>query len=265
MTASTERIHPKAGEVGPEADVARIVALLHAEDRKAVRAAGRVRAAVARGAAFVAAALRDGGRLIYVGAGTSGRLGTLDAAECPPTFGTDPSQVIAIMAGGPAALVRSVEGAEDDAKAGARAMHGVSAADVVCGITASGTTPFVLGALRAARRRGARTILVACNPEAARQVKVTVRIAIATGPELVAGSTRLKAGTATKLVLNALTTAALVKLGAVSAGRMVRLKPTNAKLTRRAIQIVSDALGVGPAEAAARLRAAGSVDRALGR
>lgn len=260
---STEGIHRRAREVGPAADVGRIVALLHAEDRKAVRAAGRVRPAIARGAALIAAALRAGGRLIYVGAGTSGRLGTLDAAECPPTFGSEPSQIVAIIAGGPGALTEAVEGAEDDARAGAKAMRGVSAADVVCGITASGTTPFVLGALRAARRRGARTLLVACNPDAARKVAVTVRISPNTGPELVAGSTRLKAGTATKLVLNALTTAAMVKLGAVDAGRMVRLKPTNAKLTRRAIQIVSDGLGIPAAEAVTRLVAAGSVEGAL--
>ncbi len=262
---STEQVHPKGRQLGPRSSAKQVVALLHREDLRAVKAVGRVRAQVSEAAELIAACLLRGGRLIYAGAGTSGRLGALDAAECPPTFGTAPWQVIALMAGGRGALTRAIEGAEDDAAAGAGAIAGVKAAevDVVCAITASGTTPWVLAALKEARRRGARTVLVCCNPAIARRVKVDVRISPDTGPEVLAGSTRLKAGTATKLVLNALSTAAMVRLGHVASGRMAKLRPTNAKLRVRAVGIVADLLGVDRKEAAKRLKAAGTVAAAL--
>lgn len=196
---------------------------------------------VAAAARAVADALRAGGRLLYVGAGTSGRLGVLDASECPPTFGADPKQVRATLAGGRRALTRAVEGAEDDVAAGAEAVRRLRAgpSDVVCGISASASTPYVLGALAEARRRKARTVLVCCNPPGPR-TRVDILILAETGPELVAGSTRLKAGTATKLILNALTTAAFVSLGKVYRGRMVDVRPSNAKLQARAVRMVAE-------------------------
>src|SRR5712664_1250585 len=179
-----------------------IAALMNREDRRAVLAVGRAQPQIAAAVDMIVAALRDGGRLFFVGAGTSGRLGVLEAAECPPTFGTPRRLVQAIIAGGHAAVFRSREGAEDDARAAARAVGTrVRPGDVVVGVSASGVTPFVRAALAAARRRGARTVLVACNARGRGLV-----IAPATGPEVLAGSTRLKAGTATKLVLNTLTT-----------------------------------------------------------
>ena len=195
---------------------------MHQEDLAAVRAVRSARPFVAQAARAVAEALRAGGRLLYVGAGTSGRLGVLDASECPPTFGTAPSQVQAAIAGGRRALTSAVEGAEDDKAAGAEAVRRFRASprDVVCGISASASTPYVLGALAEARRRRARTMLVCCNPPRPR-TRVDWVILAPTGPELVAGSTRLKAGTATKLILNAITTAAFISLGTVYRGRMV--------------------------------------------
>lgn len=228
---------------------------LHEEDVHAVEAAGAVLPKVAEAAQKVAAALRQGGRLFYVGAGTSGRLGALDAAECPPTFGTSPRQVQAVIAGGRRALTRAVEGAEDDAREGARAMatYRVSKRDVVCGISASASTPFVLGALEEARRRGAGTVLVCCNLPSRGAKPADVVIAPRTGPELIAGSTRLKAGTATKLILNALSTAAMVSLGKVFRGRMVDVKPLNQKLRARAERMVAELAGLGSDEAKALL------------
>src|SRR5947208_5423782 len=193
----------------------------------------------------IVAALGGGGRLFFVGAGTSGRLGVLEAAECPPTFGTPPRLVQAIMAGGRPAVFRSREGAEDDARAAARAVGArVGPGDVVVGVSASGVTPFVRAALAAARRRGARTVLVACNPTTTRGAPADVIIAPAPGPEVLAGSTRLKAGTATKLVLNTLTTAAMARLGKVYGNRMVDLQPRSAKLRERAVRVITEIAGV---------------------
>lgn len=257
---STESVHPRS-EALDLSSFAEIVRLLHVEDVAAVSAVRKVLPQIARVAAVAAEAIRVGGRLIYVGAGTSGRLGVLDAAEVPPTFGTEPWQVVGVIAGGKAALTRSVEGAEDDALAGARAVRALRAgpSDLVCGITASGTTPFVLGALAQARRARATTALVCCNPEASAASAAHLVVAPRTGPELVAGSTRLKAGTATKLVLNAISTAAMVSLGRVYRGRMVDVAPTNRKLEGRARAIVADLTGLSPARAAALLaRAKGS-------
>jgi N-acetylmuramic acid 6-phosphate etherase len=216
------------------------------------------RAAPAIGAAveLVARALSRGGRLVFVGAGTSGRLGVIEAAECPPTFGTPPALVQAVIAGGRRAVFRSAEGAEDDAAEGARQIRRrTRAGDVVVGIAASGVTPFVRAALAEARRRKAQTVLVTCNPTVpSRAARVVITLAV--GPEVLAGSTRLKAGTATKLTLNTLTTAAFARLGKVYGNRMVDLRPRSAKLRARALALVRELGGVGEREAARLLRAA---------
>jgi N-acetylmuramic acid 6-phosphate etherase len=231
----TEALHPDADRLQ---GTARVLKAMHREDLVAVRAVGKILPELARLADEVADRLGTGGRLFYVGAGTSGRLGALDAAEWPPTFGTPPHLGQAIIAGGPRALLRSIEEVEADAKAGARAVAHVKPSDLVCGITAGGTTPFVLGALKEARRRGAATALVTCNPAA--PARVDFVIALKTGPEVVAGSTRLKAGTATKLVLNAISTAAMFRLGRVVRGRMLHVQPLNPKLRARLKRIRAD-------------------------
>ena len=191
---------------------------------------------------WVAKAFKEGGRLIYVGAGTSGRLGVLDASECPPTFRAEPGQVQGIIAGGPRALTNAIEGAEDDADAGGRAIQfrGVTKKDVVVGIAASGRTPFVWGALESANNCGAKSALICFNPSVKRRGGTpSLILAPAIGSEVLTGSTRLKAGTATKLILNCITTLAMVKLGKVAGNLMVDLNPKNEKLRERAIRIVT--------------------------
>lgn len=236
-----------------------IVSLLHREDRAAVEAVRRVLPSVTRVAEAARDALAAGGRIVYVGAGTSGRLGALDAAECPPTFGTDPAQVVALIAGGPKALIHAVEGAEDDAAAGAREIRAlrIGSRDLVIGISASATTPYVVGALKAARARGAKTALITAAARRGQAKTVDFLVAPKTGAELVAGSTRLKAGTATKLVLNAISTAAMVALGKVYRGRMVDLQVTNAKLRARAERMVAELTGLSLRRARRLLKAAG--------
>jgi len=208
-------------------------------------------------------AFRRGGRLFYVGAGTSGRLGVLDASECPPTFRTDLNMVQGIIAGGRPALERSVEGAEDDPAAGAHEIRTrqVRARDVVIGIAASGTTPFVWGALREAKRRRATTILLCFNPylQIPRPLRPTIIIAPNLGPELLTGSTRLKAGTATKLLLNTFTTLAMVRLGKVRSNLMIDLLPSNAKLRQRAVRVVQQLTSAEPSAAQAALERCGWV------
>jgi len=213
-------------------------------------------AALARGVEMISGVLRKGGRLFYIGAGTSGRLGMLDACEIPPTFGASPEMVQGIIAGGAAALLRSVEGAEDEGGAGALAIdeRGVAGADIVCGISASGRTPFVLCALAAARKRGARTILLTCNPARSRMEAFDLEIDLATGPEILTGSTRLKAGTATKIVLNILSTGAMVALGKVRGNLMIDLAITNTKLRDRAARLVAELAKCNYAEACERLQ-----------
>src|SRR5438309_1182091 len=241
---ATERANPKSRAL----DLLRpreIAALMNREDRRAVRAVGRVRAEIATAVNLIVAALRAGGRLFFVGAGTSGRLGVLEAAECPPTFGTPRRLVQAIMAGGRGAVFRSREGAEDDETAARRAVRArVRRGDIVVGISASGVTPFVRTALATARRRGAGTVLVTCNARGLGRLADQVRIAPATGPEVLAGSTRLKAGTATKLVLNTLTTASMTGLGRIYGNRMVDLEPRSAKLRERARRWMAEVAGV---------------------
>ena len=206
----------------------------------------------------VARVLRNGGRLFYVGAGTSGRLGVLDASEIPPTFGASRDMVQGIMAGGVSALHRSAEGAEDERGGGALAIdeRGVTGADIVCGITASGRTPFVLGALAAAKKRGAETILLTCNPARDRAEAFDLEIDLATGPEILTGSTRLKAGTATKIALNILSTGAMAALGKIQGNLMVDLAISNTKLRDRAARLLAEHAGCDYAQAIERLEAA---------
>jgi N-acetylmuramic acid 6-phosphate etherase len=231
-----------------------VVELLLDEDGRALAEAGRHAAAVARAAALVARALAVGRDVVFAGAGTSGRLGVLEAAECPPTFGTDPRRVRAAMAGGLTAVFRAVEGAEDRFDDGVRAARGLRRGDVLVGISASSVTPFARGALAGARRQGAGTVLVTCAPGRGLRGLAHVVVALAPGPEVLTGSTRLKAGSATKAVLNAITTAAMVRLGKAYGNLMVDLRPTSAKLRDRSRRIVAAAGGVEE-DAAARLLA----------
>lgn len=231
---------------------AEAVRLMNEEDRLVPEAVATQTGPIARAVDLVVAGLGQGGRLFYIGAGTSGRLGVLDASECPPTFGTDPEQVQGIIAGGTRALVASQEGAEDDREKGAREMseRQVGGRDIVVGIAASGVTPYVHGALERARQSGASTVFLTCNPNSADRVEVDVVIAPVVGPEIVTGSTRLKAGTATKLVLNTLSTVAMVRLGKVFENLMVDVQPLSAKLHDRARRILGELTGIGEDEAA---------------
>jgi N-acetylmuramic acid 6-phosphate etherase len=251
----TERANPRSARLD-RLDTRRIARLMNREDARVVRAVGRVAPHIAAAVDLVVRALAARGRLVFVGAGTSGRLGVLEAAECPPTFGTPPRLIQAVMAGGRSSVFRSREGAEDDARAGARAVRSrARPGDVVVGISASGVTPFVAGALRTARAVGARTVLIVCNPASARRRIADVIIAPAPGPEVLTGSTRLKAGTATKLVLNTLTTASMARLGKVYGNRMVDVQPRSAKLRARAARLVAEIGQVSPARARRLLRA----------
>jgi N-acetylmuramic acid 6-phosphate etherase len=223
-----------------------IVNLINSEDRRVAPAVSKVGKAIAEAVDLIAARLRKGGRLFYVGAGTSGRLGVLDASECPPTFGVSPSLVQGIIAGGRRAMVRSVEGAEDRAEEGIQAIDRkkIRAGDVVVGIAACGLTPFVRAALKQARRKGADTVFITCAPEAVRGIPADIIINPVVGPEIVTGSTRMKAGTATKLVLNTLTTVAMIQLGKVYSNLMVDLRATNEKLRDRSQRIIMETTGL---------------------
>ena len=211
------------------------------------------------------ARMREGGRLFYLGAGTSGRLGVVDASECPPTFGVAPDRVVGIMAGGDSAIRAAVEGAGDDAEQGWKALeaHGIQSQDTVVGIAASGRTPYVIGALRQARLRGVLTGCVTCNPESQIIQACDHPVVAVTGPEFVTGSTRMKAGTATKLILNRLTTATMIQLGHVHGNRMVDMQLTNAKLVQRGARMVAEATGLGLVESEALLTSYGSVRAAV--
>jgi|CXWL01.1.fsa_nt_gi N-acetylmuramic acid 6-phosphate etherase len=232
-----------------------VVALLLDEDRRALEATRARAGEIATGAEWLAETLVGGGDVVFVGAGTSGRLGALEAAECPPTFGTDPERIRAVLAGGPEAIFRAREGAEDVAADGAAAVAGLAPRDLVVGLSASGVTPFVLGALGAARGRGLRTVLVTCGGVG--EGSADLVIDLATGPEVLTGSTRLKAGSATKAALNALTTAAMVRLGKVYGNLMIDVRQGSAKLVDRAGRIVSAAAGVSLERARELLAAAG--------
>ena len=255
----TEQRNPRSEAVDRLSSL-EIVRLINREDASVAGAVGREAEAVARAVDLAVDAFRRGGRLIYVGAGTSGRLGVLDAAEMPPTYGTDPEMVRGVIAGGFGALVRSREGAEDEPGAGAAEMDAmeVDEADFVLGIATSGTTPYVHGALARARERGARTGFLLCTPPG-RELPDAHDVVIAplTGPEIVTGSTRMKAGTATKMVLNAITTAAMVRLGKVHGNLMVDLRVTCDKLRDRGERILMATLGLGREEARGLLGEAG--------
>ena len=236
---STEQIHPGTRSLD-RLSPAQIVRLMNREDRRVLAAIDQARSRIAWAIGLIACAFRQGGRLFFVGAGTSGRLGVIEAAECPPTFNTEPGQVQAIMAGGKQAVFRSKEGAEDSEKEAVSACRraGVGRNDVVVGIAASGVTPFVRSALSYARKQKARTVLVTCNPHPPRIAEGT--ITLRTGPEILTGSTRLKAGTACKMVLNMLTTASMVQVGKVYGNRMVDLQPKSRKLVERGVRLIRD-------------------------
>lgn len=252
MTNLQERGHLLTEQVNPNSlnldqlSSLELVELFNSEDLNAVEAVAAAKNQLAQAIDRTAERLRQGGRLFYIGAGTSGRLGVLDAAECPPTFCTPPELVQGIIAGGAGALVRSSEDLEDRAEDGeaAIATRHVTQLDVVVGITAGGTTPFVHGALNAARQRGAMTVFIACVPAAQVNFEADIDIRLLTGPEVLAGSTRLKAGTATKLTLNILSTGVMVKLGKVYGNRMVDVAVTNQKLRDRALRILQDLTGL---------------------
>jgi N-acetylmuramic acid 6-phosphate etherase len=232
-----------------------IARLINAEDACVAQAVGREIEPIAQAIDAIAKRLAGGGRLIYLGAGSSGRLGILDAAECPPTFNARPEQVLAIIAGGPQAMTRAVEGAEDDAATAATDLDAVrlSKHDVLVGIATSGRTPYVVAGLKHARRIGAYTIGISCNAQSLLAAETDLAITPVVGPEVLSGSTRMKAGTATKMVLNMLTTGAMVRLGKTYGNLMVDLRATNSKLTDRAQRIVMALTNLGSTEARQRL------------
>jgi N-acetylmuramic acid 6-phosphate etherase len=233
--------------------------VINAEDRKVAGAVEREIPAIARAVDALVAAFRQGGRLFYIGAGTSGRLGVLDASECPPTFSVPPEMVQGIIAGGEGALSKATETTEDDPEIGRRDLQsrGFTGRDVLVGIAASGRTPYVLGAVAEARRLGAVTVGISCTPDSELAAVVDIAITPLVGPEVVAGSTRLKSGTAQKLVLNMLTTGAFIRMGYVYGNLMVNVQPKNTKLLDRAMRIVANAAGVSHERAGELLEGAG--------
>ncbi|OGF14528.1 MAG: N-acetylmuramic acid 6-phosphate etherase [Candidatus Eisenbacteria bacterium RBG_16_71_46] len=255
---ATEQRNPRTFDIDG-LDVPSILQRISSEDRTVPEAVARELPHVARAVELVIASFREGGRLVYVGAGTSGRLGVLDAAECPPTFGSDPAQVLGIIAGGHEALVRAVEGAEDREAEGEKAMldMAVGPKDTVIGLAASRRTPFVVAALRVARRLGARTAYVTCTPRAEFTLEVDVAICPEVGPEVLMGSTRMKAGTAQKLVLNMITTAAFIRSGKAYENMMVDLMATSEKLRERSRRTVMTVTGVDQERAAQAIEEAG--------
>jgi N-acetylmuramic acid 6-phosphate etherase len=264
-TPLTEQSNPASAGIDALAtgDMLRVI---NAEDRKVAEAVGSEIAAIARAVDAIVGCFRQGGRLFYIGAGTSGRLGVLDASECPPTFGAPAGMVQGIIAGGEAALSRASEASEDDAGSGARDLtaRGFTARDALVGIAASGRTPYVLGAIAEARRLGAVTVGISCTPDSELARAVAIPITPLVGPEVITGSTRLKAGTAQKLVLNMLSTGAFIRMGYVYGNLMVNVQPTNAKLAERARRIVAQAAGVAGERAGELLEAAGgNVRRAI--
>ncbi len=241
---STEARNPRSVDLD-KLSTLEIVQLINSEDARIAEAVGAVSGSIAQAIEVIADRLSKGGRLIYMGAGTSGRLGVLDAVECPPTFNTGPGQVLGLIAGGPDGLLRAIEGAEDSPGMAVEDLEKISLdeRDVVVGIAASGRTPYVLGALRYAQRIGAFAIGFSCNPDAELIAHSDLSIIPLVGPEVLSGSTRMKAGTATKMVLNMLTTGAMVRLGKTYSNLMVDLQATNSKLAERAVTIVETLAG----------------------
>ncbi|HET6781342.1 MAG TPA: N-acetylmuramic acid 6-phosphate etherase [bacterium] len=256
---STEQRNAKSMQLDTMS-TAQILELINDEDGTVAGAVRRALPEIVRATELVGGSIRSGGRVFYVGAGTSGRIGSLDASEWRPTFGTDPDLVQAIMAGGASATVDAASGFEDDAALGARDVtgRGVRRGDVVVGLAASGRTPYAIGALQAARAAGAATVGICCNPDAPMTTVVDVAIVVVVGPEVLTGSTRMKAGTAQKLILNMISTAAMVRGGKVYSNLMVDMAAGNEKLLDRARRIVAEAAGVPVGEAAKVLEAAGN-------
>jgi N-acetylmuramic acid 6-phosphate etherase len=258
MKGSTENRNPAS--IGIDAKhVEEILRIINEEDRKVAEAiSGRLHD-IAAAVDALARTIQKGGRVFFVGAGTSGRLGVIESAELPPTFGVPPERFRAIIAGGPEAVFRSVEAAEDDEMMGGKALedHGFSGSDALVALSASGRTPFVLGALRKAGEVNARSISIVCNRGTPIEGLSEIPVVVETGPEVVAGSTRMRAGTAQKLVLNMLTTAAMIRLGRVHDGYMVGVKPTSRKLKDRAVRMVGEITGVDPEAAGESLDRAG--------
>ena len=265
LLPSTEKSNRRS-ETIDELSVQQIVDLINAEDMLVASAVHKERRNIAAAAEMIVGRFKSGGRLFYVGAGTSGRLGVLDASECPPTFGVHPLLVQGIIAGGRRALVRAIEGAEDKADDGVRAIvdNRVQAGDVVVGIAACGMTPFVRAALKQAVKIGAGTIFITCAPETIEELPAEIVINPVVGPEVITGSTRMKAGTATKLVLNTLTTTAMIKMGKVYGNLMVDLNATNQKLRDRSQRIVMQLTGLSRTKAVKLLdQANGKVKAAI--
>ncbi len=258
MKPVTEQINPNTKDLDRRSTLD-IVTLINQEDKIVAEAVSRVLGSVAEAVDLTVGRLESGGRLIYVGTGTSGRLGVLDASECPPTFGVSPDLVRGVIAGGYDALHRSVEAAEDDPVQAARDLdsHNVSSRDVVVGISASGNTPFTLGAIEYAKEIGAASIAVTCNPDSRMATVAGVAIAPVVGPEAIAGSSRMKAGTAQKMILNMLSTGTMIRLGLVYGNLMSNLRATNEKLRRRARAILAEETGISSGEAGRVFEAAG--------
>jgi N-acetylmuramic acid 6-phosphate etherase len=255
----TEQLNPASAHIDALSTV-EMLRVINAEDRKVAEAVEREIAAIARAVDAVAETFGRGGRLFYIGAGTSGRLGVLDASECPPTFGVSPEMVQGIIAGGEAALSRATETTEDDPAMGARDLtaRGFTANDILAGIAASGRTPYVLGAVAEAKRLGGATIGISCTPDSELARAADIAITPLVGPEVIAGSTRMKAGTAQKLVLNMLTTGAFIRMGYVYGNLMVNVQPKNSKLRDRARRIIAQAAGVSYERAGELLAEAGN-------
>ncbi|MFN8520173.1 MAG: N-acetylmuramic acid 6-phosphate etherase [Chloroflexota bacterium] len=253
----TERVDPRYATLD-EASVVELAALMNDADQSVPAAIGAAMGSIVPAIEAITARLAQGGRLRYVGAGTAGRMGVLDASECPPTFGTPPDLVRGIIAGGARAITQAIEGAEDDLDAGTRAIgdDAIGPLDAVVGVAASGRTPFVIGALREARARGALTVALSCNTDAPISHEADLAIEVPVGAEVLAGSTRLKAGTAQKLVLNMISTIAMIRLGKTWGNLMVDLRATNEKLRERAIRIVQQVTGSTREVAVEALRAA---------
>jgi len=259
----TEQANPDSARIDrlPTEEMLRVIS---AEDHKVAGAVAAEIPQIAMAIDAVVAAFTNGGRLFYIGAGTSGRLGVLDASECPPTFNVPPDLVQGIIAGGESALARATETTEDDPAIGARDLssRGFRPIDILCGIATSGRTPYVLGAIDAANRMNAVTIGISCTPDSELARRAQIAITPLTGPEIIAGSTRLKAGTATKMILNMLTTGAFIRLGYVRGNLMINVQPKNSKLLDRSKRIIAQATGVSYDEAGTMLAKAGNNVRA---
>jgi N-acetylmuramic acid 6-phosphate etherase len=258
----TEQRNPASAQID-EVSTLEMLRIINDEDKKVAFAVEAALPQIAVAVDAIVERMERGGRLFYTGAGTSGRLGVLDASECPPTYNVSPELVQGFIAGGDIALRKAVEGAEDSRELGASEMMalGFTGKDVLCGIAASGRTPYVLGAVAQARALGALTLGVSCSPNSELSAAVEIAIEVLTGPEVITGSTRMKAGTATKLVLNMLSTGAMVRLGYVFGNLMVNVQPTNEKLVDRATRIIADATGLSRERAAALLAESGQTVR----